>query len=76
MTEQPTGLALTRRNYILIGIGLLLLVVGYGLLANDEFKDATQFSIGLHVAPVVILGGYGWLAYAIMAKPKKASATK
>ncbi len=75
MTE-PTGLALTRHNYILIGIGLLLLVIGYSLLAADKFVDATQFSIGLHVAPVVILSGYAWLAYAIMARPKKKDAAK
>jgi hypothetical protein len=63
--------ALTSYNYKLIGIGIGILIIGYILLSLEKFKDATEFSIALYVAPFVILAGYAELIYAVMAKPPK-----
>ena len=78
--QAPTRVAVAevfpfvQRNYILMGVGLLLLAIGYGLLYLQDFIDATKFSIALHVAPVVIIAGYVELIYAILARPRKSAA--
>lgn len=60
-------------NYILLGIGAGLLFLGFFLMSLDtEFVDATKFSIALHVAPVVIMLGFGEIIYAILYRPKQA----
>ncbi len=56
-----------RQNYLLLGLGAILLIVGYGLLGVPRyFVDASRFSMALYVAPVVILAGMGVLLYAIL----------
>jgi hypothetical protein len=58
-----------RKNYRLLILGSLLLILGYALLqAPSHFVDAREFSLALYVAPVVITGGFGVLLYAIIAK--------
>jgi uncharacterized membrane protein YidH (DUF202 family) len=59
-----------RKNYMLLLVGIGILILGYVLLSFEQFKDATEFSIALNVAPFVILSGYGFLLYAIMATPE------
>lgn len=63
--------ALTAHNYKLIGLGIGILILGYFLLSLEKFKDATEFSIALYVAPFIIVAGYAELIYAVMARPKK-----
>jgi len=53
---------------LLIGIGILLF--GFVLLASGDFVDATQFSVPLYIAPVVLLAGYGFLIYTTLKKSK------
>jgi uncharacterized RDD family membrane protein YckC len=65
-------LPFTRTNYVLSGVALAILVLGYFLLSLEDFIDATQFSIALYVAPFVILSGYGFFIYAIMKRDKPA----
>lgn len=57
-------------HYKRIALGFLLLVVGFLLLASEKFVDATQFSISLWVAPLIILGGYIWIGASILYNPK------
>ena len=66
------ALPFTRTNYVLSGVALVILVVGYILLSLEDFIDATEFSIALYVAPFVILAGYGFFIYAIMKRDKPA----
>lgn len=60
-----------RMNYILLGIGILLIAVGFFLM-RGEYVDATKFSVPLYVAPVIVVAGFLEIVYAIMYTPKKA----
>lgn len=62
---------LTPQNYKLIAIGIVILAIGYLLLSLEKFKDATQFSIALYIAPFVIVAGYIEIIYAILYRRKK-----
>lgn len=64
--KMPFGMI----NYVGMILSIVIIFVGFLLMVIDnKFVDATQFSISLHVAPVVIILGYGALAAAIMIKP-------
>jgi hypothetical protein len=48
-------------------VGVVLLLIGYSLLlVPSHFVDAKVFSPALYIAPVVIMGGFGTLIYAIL----------
>ncbi len=56
-----------RLNYLLLAVGAILLLIGYSLLlVPAHFVDAKEFSPALYIAPVVIMGGFGTLLYAIL----------
>ncbi|MEL6250622.1 MAG: DUF3098 domain-containing protein [Bacteroidota bacterium] len=59
-----------RMNYILLLIGIGIIGLGFFLLSLDDFVDATEFSVSLYIAPVVIVGGFIEIIYAIMYKDK------
>lgn len=76
-SRRPSGRARTRRtgdmvfarkNYILVVVGLLLVVVGYVIMAIDGEVDGF---ISLYVAPLFILGGYLEIIYAILWRPRQ-----
>ncbi len=73
--QQPKsdGLPFGKQNYILLGIGVALIALGFFLMSLDEFVDATQFSISLHIAPWLVVGGFVEIVYAIMYQPKPAA---
>lgn len=64
------GLPFGKMNYILLGIGVALIAIGFFLMSLDGFVDATQFSISLHIAPWLVVGGFGEIIYAIMYQPR------
>lgn len=64
------GLPFGKMNYMLLGIGVALIAVGFFLMSLDGFVDATQFSISLHIAPWLVVGGFGEIIYAIMYQPR------
>ncbi len=59
-----------RMNYILMGIGVAVLGLGFVLMGQDSFVDANEFSISLHIAPVIVVAGFIELIFAIMYKDK------
>jgi membrane-bound ClpP family serine protease len=68
---------LSKKNFLLILIGLGIMVLGYVLLSGGGSDDPNVFNYDMFsfrrlvVAPVVILAGFGFEMYAIMKKPKK-----
>lgn len=72
-SEQPIKSTFTDempmkgKNYKLLLLFVGVLLFGYFLLTIEEFKDARQFSIALHVAPFVMATGFIGILYAIMA---------
>lgn len=53
----------TRENYILLLIGITLIVVGYVVMRMENEVDGV---LSLYVAPLMILGGYLEIIYAIL----------
>ena len=70
--SSVTGeLPFSRMNYILLIIGVLIIALGFFLMSLDDFVDATQFSVSLYIAPLVVVAGFLEIIYAIMYKTRK-----
>ena len=70
-----SNFAFSKENYIWLGIGIVLLVVGYLLMSGggsdnpNEFHADQLFSARrITLAPVTVLAGYGTILYAILKK--------
>lgn len=55
-----------RRNYVLLLAGVAAVVIGYVMMRLDNQVDGF---ISLYVAPLIILGGYLEVIWAILASP-------
>ncbi len=60
-----------RQNYVLLLLGVLAVVIGYAAMRIENEVDGF---ISLYVAPLLILGGYLEIVYAILRRPKQAAA--
>ncbi|HCY46995.1 MAG TPA: DUF3098 domain-containing protein [Flavobacteriales bacterium] len=75
--NTPTDFVFSKQNYVLLLISLAVIVVGFALLAGGGSDNPNEFSEEifsvrrLYVAPIIILGGYFLVIYAIMKKPNK-----
>ena len=70
-----SNFAFSKENYIWLGIGIVLLVVGYLLMSGggsdnpNEFHADQLFSARrITLAPVTVLAGYVTILYAILKK--------
>lgn len=70
-----SNFAFSKENYIWLGIGMVLLVVGYLLMSGggsdnpNEFHADQLFSARrITLAPVTVLAGYVIILYAILKK--------
>jgi hypothetical protein len=72
-------MAFERRNYVLLGIGLALVVAGYALMAVDNARGvdargvplSLDGTLSLTVAPLLLLAGYLEIVYAVLWRPKR-----
>lgn len=78
---KSTGLPLSGENYILLGIGFLIIIFGFILMAGggsddpNVFNEEELFSFRrITLAPMVVLFGFIFEIWAIMKKPKENSA--
>jgi hypothetical protein len=58
----------SKRNYALMAIGMLLVVIGYTVMRVENEVDGF---ISLYIAPVLLLIGYLEIIYAIWWRPKE-----
>ena len=71
-TERSAGFAFQKSNYQWLVAGLGLLAVGYILMSGGAADDPTAFSEEIFnfrritLAPIVVLGDYGTIFYAIL----------
>ncbi len=69
--------AFTSKNYMLLLVGIAFLIIGYITLSGGGSNDPNVFSEELFsprrmvVAPIILILGYGIVAYAIMIREKK-----
>ncbi|MFB6232501.1 MAG: DUF3098 domain-containing protein [Salinibacter sp.] len=65
--QQGSGaLVFRRRNYILLLIGVFLIVAGFTAM---YLEGAYKGFISLYIAPIVIVGGYAEIVYALLWSP-------
>lgn len=72
-----------KENYRWLLIGLAINIIGFVLMIGGGSDDPNQFHkeelfspIRLTVSPIMIIGGYVVMIYAIMKKPKKSEEFK
>lgn len=64
---QNLSFAFGKENYMLMLIGLVIIIIGFFLMAGSE--DIFS-STKLTVAPILVLGGFAFEVFAIMRKSK------
>jgi hypothetical protein len=73
-------MAFERHNYVLLGIGLALIVVGYAIMAFDNARGmdeagrqmlSLESPLSLTVAPLLLLAGYLQVAVAVLWRPRE-----
>ena len=68
--------ALEKSNFILMGIGLVIIILGFILMAGGKSEDPTVFNESMFsftritIAPLMVFAGFVFEIYAIMKKPK------
>ncbi len=68
--------ALDKSNFILMGIGLTVIILGLVLMAGGKSDDPAVFNESMFsftritVAPLMVFAGFVFEIYAIMKKPK------
>lgn len=80
MAEQEnntnSGFPLGKENFILLGIGFAVILLGFLLMTGGKSPDPSQFSDNIFsfrriiLAPVLVIAGFVFEIYAIMKKPK------
>lgn len=61
-------LVFERRNYLLLLIGVALIVVGFTAM---YLENQYQGFISLYVSPILIIGGYAEIIYALLWSPSE-----
>ncbi len=65
--RKSAAMVFTGRNYALMVLGVALVTVGYVIMRMENEVDGF---ISLYVAPLLILGGYLEIIYAILWRPR------
>ncbi len=58
---------LRKENYLYIAIGVAVIIASYVLMAIDNNVDGF---ISLTLCPILLIGAYAWIVYAILYHPK------
>ena len=70
--ENDKKMPLTMRNYILLDIGLVVIIVGFVLMAGGTKATPEEFSYDIFswrritLAPIVVIAGFAFEIFAIM----------
>jgi membrane-bound ClpP family serine protease len=74
--DNKIEFALEKSNYVLMGIGLAIIVLGFILMAGGRSDDPKVFNESMFnfqrisLAPMLVFGGFVFEIYAILKKPK------
>lgn len=74
--------AFGKNNFIWIGISILLIIIGFALMSGGHSTDGTSFNPEIFskqrivVAPIVTMGGFILMVFAILKGDKKPSDDK
>ncbi len=72
---EKRNLAFGKTNFILLGVSMLVVIIGFILMSGGESTDAAYDpeifnAMRIKVAPVVCFIGFVSMIYAIIHKPK------
>ena len=68
----------SKKNYLLMGASLILILIGFILMSGGQSEDPTAFSPEIFssrrivIAPIICLSGFILMIYAILVKPTQA----
>ena len=65
--RRTVRMVFRRRNYLLLLIGVAAVVLGYAMMRID---NQVEGFISLYIAPLIILGGYLEIIWAILVRPE------
>ncbi|NCP84242.1 MAG: DUF3098 domain-containing protein [Bacteroidetes bacterium] len=68
--DASNAMVFTKENYILLIIGITLIFIGFLIMYLENEIDGF---ISLYVSPVLIVGGFSEIVYAIMKKSTKSN---
>lgn len=75
--KQDLNFVFDKKNYIMMGIGLACIALGYVLMAGGGTDDPTVFNPEIYnfrrirLAPAIVLLGFAIEVYAILLNPRK-----
>lgn len=77
--EREAKMAFTKKNYILVLIGLAVIIVGFMLMSGGGSPDPGNVFTGdelfnfrrITLAPLVVIGGFVFIGYGIMKRTEK-----
>lgn len=70
--KNDAEMPLSMRNYVLLGIGLVVIILGMVLMCGGGSEDPTQFNYEMFswrritLAPILIVGGFAFEIYALL----------
>jgi len=75
--ENDVEFAIAKENFKYIAIGVVILIIGFLLMAGGKSNDPNVFNPAIFsfrritLAPIIVVGGFGFIIWAIMKKPKE-----
>ena len=75
-TNKNSKFAFTKNNYILLGLGVLFIIIGFFLMQGGGSEDPNNFNEDIFgfrritLAPICIIGGFIINIFAILYSPK------
>lgn len=73
-TDLENKMALGKKNLIMMAIGVIVIVIGFVLMAGGGSDDPTVFNYEMFsfrritLAPILVIGGFVFEVFAIMKK--------
>ncbi|PSQ81509.1 MAG: DUF3098 domain-containing protein [Bacteroidetes bacterium QS_1_65_9] len=64
--RSSSSTVFARRNYVLLLVGIALVVIGFAAMRIDNQLESV---VSLYLAPLLILGGYLEVIYAVLRRP-------
>ena len=66
--RRSVRMVFRRKNYLLLLIGVAAVVLGYAMMRID---NQVEGFVSLYIAPLIILGGYLEIIWAILVRPEE-----
>jgi hypothetical protein len=74
--KKTGGFVFDKKSYLFLAVGVAVIAIGFLLMAGGAPKDQNTFNEAVFshqritLAPILVLGGYGFIMWVIMRKPR------